>query len=1199
MDYRVLGPLEVVDDGQPVQIGSRLQRALLALLLLHHNRVVSTDRILEELWGDDPEGKERTLWVYISRLRSILEPDRRAHADSQVLVTRDRGYSLLADADEIDAARFEDLARRGNRLLKDDPEEAGRLLREALALWRGAALEDFAYDEFARADAARLEELRLVALEDRIDADVRSSRHREVIGELEKLVLDHPHRERFVALQMIALYRSGRQADALRAFERHRRVIGEELGIEPSPELRLVEEQMLLHDPRLAPDLERSAVGTPATVVNPFKGLQAFTEGDAANFFGRDRMVSDLVRRLANGSRLVALVGASGSGKSSVLRAGLVPALRKGAVDGSQEWLIASMVPGSRPFRELEAALLRSTLDAPDSLADLLDDPEDGILRACLRLLPDETGRVVIVIDQFEELFTLGASPADQERFVRNLEVVIDDAHQRVVVAIGLRADFYGQPLAYPRFAELLGEGIVNVVPLTPDELEAAAQRPAASAGAALEPSLVVQLLTDIAGQVGGLPLFQYTLTELFERREGSLLTLEAYHAMGGVSGALARRAEDLFLELDAASRDAAKQLFLRLVTIPEEGTWGRRRVAGSEIVTIAAEIIALQSVLNAFAEHRLLTFDRDLVSGSPTVEVAHEALLREWPRLRRWIDEGQQDVMRQRQLNAALTEWVASGEETDYLLSGQRLADYERWASASVLQLTTDEERFLDASILHREEQRLAEEQRQAREQKLDRQARNRLWGMGIGGALVAAAVTMGLVLLVAGDGKPAIALVHGVPGDLGVTDLMIAGAGLAEQEHDLEVDLTEVLVDPEDVLRDVAEAGADLVIAASAFDLEVGAVAPDYPDVHFVAIDPVALHTVAANISEVHFEVEDSAFLAGAAAAAETRTGKVGFIGGFQSFRSERSRNGFEQGASWAGSDAEVVATFLGPVENPVAEIEDRSDLAHELATAMFADGVDVIFHDAGRAGGGVIRAARDWSEAGGKVWTIGSDVDEYHTVPAEDRTVVLTSTVKRYDTAVALAISSFLDGSLEAGDTMLGIDAGGVALSRSGGYLAGIEGPLRNLEGDIEAGHLIVSPHARRPPVWQQPLDVTVRLSVTDSGCEIEGVSGGELDGDVLRVPRARSIAFELSNRSGGVAGLGVNSIEPGTTLDQLRDVALVTVPEWGVTHSLSQVEPGAATNGTARAAGTPIIPSCFLGNDPTFPSATYLPLIVRPT
>jgi len=251
MEYHILGPTEVLDGGVPVDIGSRQQRALLTLLIVNVNRVVSTERILEEFWPNDPEGKEKTLWVYISRLRSALEPERKARSRSTVLMTADHGYSLRVDEFDIDAHRFERAVEHARALVRDDPVTAGKELRVALDMWRGDALEDFTYDEFAQPEIGRLEELRLIAIEDRIDADLRIGLHREVIGELESLVRQHPLRERPVGLVMVALYRSGRQADALRAFQLHRRTIGEELGIEPSPELCRIEEQVLLHDSRL------------------------------------------------------------------------------------------------------------------------------------------------------------------------------------------------------------------------------------------------------------------------------------------------------------------------------------------------------------------------------------------------------------------------------------------------------------------------------------------------------------------------------------------------------------------------------------------------------------------------------------------------------------------------------------------------------------------------------------------------------------------------------------------------------------------------------------------------------------------------------------------------------------------------------------------------------------------------------------
>ena len=484
-------------------------------------------------------------------------PTGRALGRAACSSTRDHGYTIRADPSTLDSHAFESTLVEARKLLTTDPAAASQTLREALGLWRGAALQDFSYEEFARTETLRLEELRLEAIEMRVEADLRCGHGPELIGELTMLVDRSPLRERPVIQLMRALYRAGRQAEALRACERYRARIGEELGLEPSPELRRLEEQILLHDQRLAP-FAPAVEATAAT--SPFKGLHAFQEADAADFFGRDRLVADVISRLGAGARLVALVGPSGCGKSSVARAGVVPALRKGSLPGSEHWLVASMVPGAHPMAELEAALLRSTLDAPNSLDAQLADPELGLLRASLRVLPHDTSRLVLVIDQFEELFSLVADEDERQRFLANLIAAIDDPQGRVLTVITLRADAYHRPLAYGAFAERLGRGVVNVLSLTTDELEEAAVEPASRRGVTCEPALLAELLSDVLGEPGALPIFQYALTELFDRRDDDRLTVAWYRAMGGAHAVLSRRGRRPVPldDIGGAGRDAA-----------------------------------------------------------------------------------------------------------------------------------------------------------------------------------------------------------------------------------------------------------------------------------------------------------------------------------------------------------------------------------------------------------------------------------------------------------------------------------------------------------------------------------------------------------------------------------------------------------------------------------------------------------------
>jgi DNA-binding SARP family transcriptional activator len=242
MEFRILGPLEVCSDGGALALGGRKQRALIAVLALHANEVVAADRLIDEVWGEDvPDDAAAAVRLNISRLRKVLPRD--------VLVTRPPGYLLRVGPGELDLHRFERLVEEGRRLLASGrAADAAARLRDALALWRGPALADFAYENFAQTAVARLEEIRLTALELRIDADLALGRHDELVGELKALVAEHPLRERFRGCLMTALYRSGRQAEALDVYHDARRTLVDELGIDPSPALQQLERAVLRQD---------------------------------------------------------------------------------------------------------------------------------------------------------------------------------------------------------------------------------------------------------------------------------------------------------------------------------------------------------------------------------------------------------------------------------------------------------------------------------------------------------------------------------------------------------------------------------------------------------------------------------------------------------------------------------------------------------------------------------------------------------------------------------------------------------------------------------------------------------------------------------------------------------------------------------------------------------------------------------------
>jgi DNA-binding SARP family transcriptional activator len=271
MEYRLLGSIEVLDARTSLPLGGAKQRALLGLLLLNANKVVSVDRIVDELWGENPpETSANAVQVYVANLRKILQPDRPQGGAHDVLLTRPPGYMLRVDPEELDSLRFERLADDARRTMAAAPEAATAKLREALALWHGPALADIVFEGPARGEITRLEESRLSAIEDRIQGDLELGRHAALIGELESLIAAHPVRERLHAQLMLALYRCGRQAEALKAYRDARRMLVEELGIDPCAELQSLEKAILQQDPSLAAPVRAEtspAVGVPAPEV--------------------------------------------------------------------------------------------------------------------------------------------------------------------------------------------------------------------------------------------------------------------------------------------------------------------------------------------------------------------------------------------------------------------------------------------------------------------------------------------------------------------------------------------------------------------------------------------------------------------------------------------------------------------------------------------------------------------------------------------------------------------------------------------------------------------------------------------------------------------------------------------------------------------------------------------------------------------
>jgi DNA-binding SARP family transcriptional activator/WD40 repeat protein len=709
VDFRILGPLEVVgDDGRELSLTGAKQRGLLAILLLHANEPVSSDRLIEELWGDRaPASAAKAVHVHISRLRRVLGD---GAAEEARVLTRGGGYVLRLGPGECDRERAQQLVEEGTRALGDgSAERATARFEAALALWRGEPLADMAYESFVQREVLALEELRLVAVEGRIDAELALGHHGQVIPELERLIERHPHRERLAGLLMLSLYRAGRQADALAVYRKTSGLLREQLGLEPGRHLQELERSILEHDASLDGVWNATASRNVSWGVCPFKGLAFFDRADVEYFCGRERLVSELLARLVE-SPLVGILGPSGIGKSSLLRAGVLPALSAGALPGSSGWRQVLLRPGARPGAELGRAF-----------------DGDRIGRALGQLSSGE--RVVVAVDQLEELFTLCEHEDERSAFLDQLAEAARDPDRRAVMVLALRADFYGRFASYPRFAELLSASHVLVGAMDREELGRAIEEPAARAGLGVERPLVEALVADVAGEPGGLPLLSTTLLELWRGRDGGMLRYETYRRSGGVRGAVARLAETAYAQLGESERRIARGVMLRLAS-GDGGALARRRVPLSEL----RRINGAGSVLAELTEARLLTV------GDGEVELSHEALLREWPRYRTWLEEDRIGRRVHAHLTAAANDWDARDRDPGELYRGARLASALDWAAQHDDQLNALEREFIQSSRV--ESERVARRQRAQ-----NRRLRGLLIGVGV---LSVFAVIAGVVALV-----------------------------------------------------------------------------------------------------------------------------------------------------------------------------------------------------------------------------------------------------------------------------------------------------------------------------------------------------------------------------------------------------------------------------------------------------------------
>jgi WD40 repeat protein len=547
---------------------------------------------------------------------------------------------------------------------------------------------------------------------------------------------------------------------------------------------------------------------SPERIYNaPYVGLSAYRPEDAQWFFGRERLVDDLKQRLTR-QRFLAVFGPSGVGKSSVIRAGLVSKLRSGQGTGP----VVLFTPGAHPIRECAvhlAPLLGTTAIAVDADLRAAPDALPSLSRQLLVDLP-ATAETVFVIDQFEEIFTLCGDPGERAVFLSLLLNAIAPG-SRCRVVLGVRADFYSHCAQHADLAAALQDAQIVVGPMTADELRRAITLPAHTAGCAVESDLLSVLVAHTHGQAGALPLLSHALLETWRRRRGNTLTLAGYLATGGVLAAVAQTADRAYAVLTEEQQLAAKRVLLRLIALGEDTEDTRRRVSSAEFDADPHTTAALDELVRA----RLVTL------GDNTVEITHEALIRNWPTLRGWIDEDRETLLAQRRLTDAAAEWERSGRDEEYLYRRSRLT---AWEDRDLDRLNDSERALLEAS-----------KQRQAQEEAATRR-RIRLTLIGAGVVVVVVSLLSVLALVYAGRATS--------ERDLAYSRQLVANAR------------TQLMLDPELALllarqayRTVPTPEAEVMLRQATLDSRVLAtVRADQRQVYSVAFSPDRRHVVSA---------------------------------------------------------------------------------------------------------------------------------------------------------------------------------------------------------------------------------------------------------------------------------------------------------------------------------------------------------------
>ncbi len=773
LEFRLFGQFDVRVNGQPLTIPSRLAQSLLAYLLVNRTTQHRRERLAGLFWPDTSETKARgSLRQELWRIRKAIDAVSLPHSD---LLWRD---DLSVGVDPHAEYRLDVAVLEG--LVTANPSTDD--LMRALDVYQGDLLPDF-YDEWAAPERERLRALFEQQTKRLLDQLHAEQRWGEMLTWSELWIARARSPEPAFRALMVAHNALGNRSQVAAVFERCAAALKDDLGVEPSEQTRALFEQLSKAEggrlyvvggdlepggtiPPTAFRLPLTADGLPPTAFRlpassfilhpsslnsdpPYKGLRYFDEGDADLFFGRERLVATLVSHLDQHHWLT-VVGASGSGKSSVVRAGLVPMLKRAEKDDRSPWDIRILTPTPHPLEALAISLIHSASSLLTTTT-LMDDlaRDSRALRVYAHSIVPEGTCLLLVIDQFEELFTLCREETERQAFIDNLLLATAPELDRAIsVVVALRADFYAHAAHYANLREALSRRQEYIGSMTAAEMRQAIEGPAAQGGWELESGLAELILRDVGTEPGALPLLSHALLETWQRRRERTLTLEGYATSGGVRGAIAQTAETVFHQLSPDGQKLARHIFLQLTELGEGTQDTRRRVTCEELVPPQGNAAAVRGVLDKLAEARLVSLSEN------SVEVAHEALIREWPTLREWLSQNREGLRLHRRLSEAAQAWQKSNRDEGELYRGARLAQVLEWAKGRTAELNPLEQEFIDASkdLQAREEaEREAQRQRElVTAQKLaeaERRRANVLRGAAIGSTLLLV-VMIGLAL-------------------------------------------------------------------------------------------------------------------------------------------------------------------------------------------------------------------------------------------------------------------------------------------------------------------------------------------------------------------------------------------------------------------------------------------------------------------